>query len=280
MGQRDNPEWFSFYPYEFISDERVLAMTLEQVGAYLLLMMSQWVNGSIPSDIPTLARILKRTTAEMEILWAGVRPCFQEHPEMPGRLVQPRLEGERAETLKRMEKARRRAETYRERKRARDATVTGRGQNGDVTKRCTVMYSSNIESPSKKEESFDAESAFGELWEAYHQKGRVKRVLSQQYFVEEIRTQATHDRVMAAVTGKWARSEKWAKGFVLTLPEWIHNRCWDEEPEPAAGVIPDAVTLPGMRPMPRADAIAMLRDYLADADEAVREWARKQLEGL
>ena len=67
MPQRDVPEFFAFYPYEFLGDENVLAMTLEQVGAYLFLMCGQWINGSIPSDLPTLALLLKRTSAEMDI---------------------------------------------------------------------------------------------------------------------------------------------------------------------------------------------------------------------
>ena len=90
------------------------------------------------------------------------------------------------------------------------------------------------------EEGFDAERAFTELWNAYPAKGRVKRPLSQQYFCEKVRAGETADRAIAAVKGKWAASEKWAKGFVLALPEWINQECWNEDPEPAGGNKPGA----------------------------------------
>lgn len=178
MGQRDVPDWFSFYVYEFMSDERVVAMTLEQVGAYVLLMLGQWINGSIPSDIPALARILKRTTAEMEILWAGVGPCFTPHPTESGRLIQKRLEEERIETLARMEKARTKEKTRREKERLkreaeesakRGGVVPGTCQTrvGNVPEPCTVLssYTSNT---SSKKEATDAKCAeFTALYPAH-----------------------------------------------------------------------------------------------------------------
>lgn len=171
MSQRDVPDYFAFYPYEFLSDERVLAMTLEQVGAYLLLICSQWINGSIPSDIPTLARLLKRTTAEMEILWAGVGPCFSDHPDLPGRLVQKRVEEERARAISAITKERERLKTYRDRKKAR-AVVGETGsvqvQNGTVTVPSTLLYSS-IYTESSKERKVDTDkwADFSALYPAH-----------------------------------------------------------------------------------------------------------------
>lgn len=73
MAQYDTPEWFPFYVYAFLGDELVQAMTLDQVGAYTLLMVSQWINGSIPADIPSLARMMRgRTSEEMEEIWEGL----------------------------------------------------------------------------------------------------------------------------------------------------------------------------------------------------------------
>jgi len=87
---------------------------------------------------------------------------------------------------------------------------------------------------SDEAETFDAEAAFDKLWRAYPAKGRVKKPLSEQYFCDKVRTSVMTERVIAAVTGKWATSEKWAKGFVLSLPEWISQECWNEDPQQAS----------------------------------------------
>ena len=60
--------------------------------------------------------------------------------------------------------------------------------------------------------------------------------MSQQYFVDKIRTPETFTRVIAAVKEKWAHSDKWAKGFIMALPQWIDQECWNEDPEPAGGI--------------------------------------------
>jgi hypothetical protein len=84
-------------------------------------------------------------------------------------------------------------------------------------------------------ETWDAESAFDELWNAYPAKGRVKRPMSQQYFLDKIRSAKAFTVILAAVKGKWAKSEKWAKGFVMALPSFIDQESWLEDPEPAGG---------------------------------------------
>lgn len=101
MSQYDTPDWFPFYVYVFLGDELVQSMTLEQIGAYTLLLCAQWINGSIPADIPALARMLRgRTTAEMEILWQGIGGCFTDTGD--GRLVQKRLATERDKAIRRL----------------------------------------------------------------------------------------------------------------------------------------------------------------------------------
>lgn len=82
-------------------------------------------------------------------------------------------------------------------------------------------------------ESWNPETAFDELWEAYPSKGRTRRPLSQQYFLDHVCSLEAFQVVIDAVRGKWARSEKWAKGFIMALPSWLDQECWLEDPEPA-----------------------------------------------
>jgi len=81
---------------------------------------------------------------------------------------------------------------------------------------------------------WNTEAAFEELWTAYPAKGRCKRPLSQQYFRDRVRSAQAFQDILSAVKGKWARSEKWAKGFVMALPSWLEQECWREDPEPTA----------------------------------------------
>jgi uncharacterized protein YdaU (DUF1376 family) len=133
MGQRDNPDWFSFYPYEFIEDENVVAMTMEERGIYITLLCRQWVNGSIPADIPSLARMLNRTPAEMETLWAAIAPCFPPHPELADRVANARLERERNESLRRIAGASAGGRASAESKRKRKSTAVQPELNGGST---------------------------------------------------------------------------------------------------------------------------------------------------
>lgn len=85
---------FSFYPKDYMSDENVLLMSLEQRGAYVDLLCHAWLHGSIPSETPALALICRTTPARMARLWPGIKPCWKEAG--PGRLVNGRQERERA----------------------------------------------------------------------------------------------------------------------------------------------------------------------------------------
>jgi hypothetical protein len=89
--------------------------------------------------------------------------------------------------------------------------------------------------------SFDLERAFENLWEAYPAKGRTRKPMSQQYYVEAVavlpedQQAAMHARIMAPLLpgGKWAISSQWAKGFIQGLPVYLNQTQWLESPEPA-----------------------------------------------
>ena len=87
---------FQFYPADFMSDENVQLMTLDQIGAYWWLCCICWRQGSIPSDRHKLARLCRTVNVEkMDELWEGIKPCFKEHPTNSDRLIHPRLEKEK-----------------------------------------------------------------------------------------------------------------------------------------------------------------------------------------
>lgn len=85
------PPAFQFYAAEYLADEHVQLMTLEEEGAYIRLLSFCWREGSIPSDISALSRLCKgaSTTVLAEVV-KRFKPNSNE-----GRLVHPRLEAER-----------------------------------------------------------------------------------------------------------------------------------------------------------------------------------------
>lgn len=83
---------FQWYPKDYLTDERVVPMTLEEEGAYRRLMDYCWLHGSLPNDMARLAAMCKASADHMAELWPAIEPCFQL---VENRWIHPRLEIER-----------------------------------------------------------------------------------------------------------------------------------------------------------------------------------------
>jgi uncharacterized protein YdaU (DUF1376 family) len=87
-----------FYVKEFLADEAVQLMDLDEVGAYTLLLLHQWTHGSVPSDIAALGKICKNTKAgPMRRIWRAMADKFPATSGDPNRLQNQKLERVRAE---------------------------------------------------------------------------------------------------------------------------------------------------------------------------------------
>lgn len=86
---------FRFYPKDFLTDENVALMCLDEVGAYIVLLCHCWLEGSIPMDKSKLARLCKVTDEEMARIWPAIEGCFSIDKKDPQRVVSLRLEIER-----------------------------------------------------------------------------------------------------------------------------------------------------------------------------------------
>lgn len=86
---------FQFYAAEFLSDENVVLMTNQEVGCYIKLMAYCWREGSIPAEIPKIAKLCGEDSSAMAQLWLAIGSCFIVASDNPERLVHPRLEKER-----------------------------------------------------------------------------------------------------------------------------------------------------------------------------------------
>jgi len=95
---------FQFYVKDYLTDEKVVVMSLEHRGAYNDLLCHQWLEGTIPSDMESLAAICRTDEETMARLWPKLSRCFVEIGE--DRLYNERLEEQRKERHEFIERCR------------------------------------------------------------------------------------------------------------------------------------------------------------------------------
>ena len=115
---------FLFYVQDFLTDARSAAMSLEARGAYVTLLAHEWIEGGLPADPVALAELLHVTPASWARLWPPLAGCFVQRGD---RLVNRRLEAERAAQR---DRERRRQEAAAERKAQARAAAAARWRRG------------------------------------------------------------------------------------------------------------------------------------------------------
>ena len=144
--------WMPLYVADYLADTRRLS-TLEH-GAYLLLIMDYWRNGSLPDDEEMLARIAGLTTRE----WARCRPSIA--PLFHDGWKHNRIDRELAESASRSESARRSAaERWKGR---RNLTASAKAERLDMRTHCEGSAEpmlSQSQPQSQKESSLRSDSA-------------------------------------------------------------------------------------------------------------------------
>lgn len=86
--------WFKVYARDLLADSRFSSWTMDERGAWLTLLAHNWHDGSIPSGLTDLARLLHVSAPDMSRIWSAIGDRFSPSGD-PGRLVSPRLEEER-----------------------------------------------------------------------------------------------------------------------------------------------------------------------------------------
>ena len=99
----DRAPAFQFYPRDFLGDLDVAALTLEEIGAYTLLLCYSWLKDGLPPDQAKLARALRVPPAKYARLWSAVAEKFCQDAE--GRWRNARQEEERAKQAEWREKS-------------------------------------------------------------------------------------------------------------------------------------------------------------------------------
>jgi uncharacterized protein YdaU (DUF1376 family) len=96
--------WFPMHAADFLMDTAVAEMTLEQRGAYITLLCHAWWNGSIPAANERLTTVVRSfswsETHEVDHWWTSpLTECWVPHPDDPTKLINHRLEQERARQI-------------------------------------------------------------------------------------------------------------------------------------------------------------------------------------
>lgn len=88
------PPAFQFYARDWLSDGSVMGMPLGARGAYITLLASQWLEGSVPADQDKLRRILGGE--DLSEIWPWIADKFPATSD-PQRLANPKLEKVRSD---------------------------------------------------------------------------------------------------------------------------------------------------------------------------------------
>ena len=151
---------FQWYPKDFLTDENVEVMSLEEQGAYRRLMDYEWLHQGLPNDIPSLAKMCRVTPARFKKLWPKIEVCFKKNRDGT-RLTHPRLKSERDKQDKWREKSRkggRRSASVR-------ADKSKGGSIGSQPKSNTS--SSTASSSSTSVTTTTSDEGFDDFWKAY-----------------------------------------------------------------------------------------------------------------
>lgn len=82
---------FQFYPGDFLAG-RVAMYSLEEIGAYMVLLASDWTLNGLPTDVEKLAKLCRVSRRRFAGIWQNISDQFEEHE---GKLRNPRLVKER-----------------------------------------------------------------------------------------------------------------------------------------------------------------------------------------
>lgn len=91
-GRKPKSPAFQFYPGDYLTDSKILALSFEERGIWLHLICLAWLNGGLDSDTTVLARSCGLPQRDFDRAWRRIGAHFELRGD---RLVNPRQERER-----------------------------------------------------------------------------------------------------------------------------------------------------------------------------------------
>jgi len=88
------PDWFPVDAAKTLSHQDLLGLNLQEIGAFWILRLFCWKDGSVPACPKRLAVLCRSTPRQMERMFEGLSHFFELHPDRPDRLIMPLVEEE------------------------------------------------------------------------------------------------------------------------------------------------------------------------------------------
>ena len=224
--------YYPFYVQDFDEDEKVIGMTLAEVGLYLLTLNESWKRGYIPNDLQALALRIRRPLPEVRRAWPAVSKCWVTGSSG---LVNPRQEIEREKAKARSDRAR---ENVKRRYTGEPTAVDTIVDTGDDV-RAYVSLSLFDSKVSKSEEEYEGQKEdFMEFWSEYWRKvARSGKYGAEATYMKKVKSHELHVEVMQAI--------RLQKPVMMCRPPeaqphaatWINGKRWEDDPstfDPAA----------------------------------------------
>jgi uncharacterized protein YdaU (DUF1376 family) len=244
---------FQFYPADYASSQRVRLLTLEEEGAYINLLCSCWLHGSIPADPAMAARLVGKGCSAT--LASTVLTMFTPSSQA-GRMVHDRLERERLKQSDWREKSASGGRKSAELRKGASTTLQPplpNGTNQKVTLQSMSMSSSSSTSlalthtapvpvaagepadcpfpPEVARKQSARELEAESVWALYPKKKGKKDAMRE--ILEAIRTvgiERIRERVQAyaVAVGRWPEDER---KYVPDPVRWFKRGNYDDDPE-------------------------------------------------
>lgn len=267
MSKHDH--WFPLYVADYLADTAHL--TTAEHGAYLLLLMHQWRNGSVPADEAQQARIVRASLPEWRRISGNIIAYFT--PTSSG-LLQMRLEREReraAQHAERRAKAGKKGAEgrwQRDGKRMANACDSHSDRIADaLANACAtqphLQIDTSLQSVSITQARPAAASAaeFEGWWAAYPRK--VGKDAARKSYAAAVKRGATPEELLAAL-----HRQRWPEElrFIPHAATWLNQGRWQDDPGAAAPPEPTH----GYGPLPQRPGKLdwLIRDMAAEAREA------------
>ena len=89
MSKQDPWYWYKWFPRDYMTSPKVMALTWEEQGIYRFLLDFQWINEGIPADLSKCCAIVRG--AKRKSVENVVTTFFTAHPDRSDLLVNERL---------------------------------------------------------------------------------------------------------------------------------------------------------------------------------------------
>lgn len=221
------PPAFQLYASDFYMD--TAGWTVAQVGAYTRLLMYEWVNGPMPSDMASLSRIAGISDARtMYKMWSGTigKKFISNNGNL---LYNKRLEEEREKQFKYREKqAEKGLSGAKIRWKDHIATAIAQAIPDDSSSSSSSSYNKEKEKEINKEKEKEKES-FELFWKEYPKKqgkGLCLKIWQKLNPSKELL-----EKILKTIS-IFKESEQWKKekGKFIPMPStWLNQGRWDDE---------------------------------------------------